>query len=361
MSREVIGPDSDEAAPPGDRPGAGPDRPTSGNGPPPAPAPPRKAPGPRPGTPPGPRLVAGDGGGPANATAPAGPAGRLLRWPQGTPGWVRGPAGAAVAAAAGLVLGGLVATSATEQRERTQAFSEVRLLAGLVTSSRGDASPAEDGGVVVPLDLVVINAGRSRVQVTGLDVSAGGDDLTLQEQGGVDPGRTARLPVEGRPDCGGGPAGDLVLSVTAADGTRSRVVPEDLGRGAALRPLQVRDACARATARSPVEVWRVVARPDGRLTVQLRNVVDRPVEVGVRAPTGTRVVAEQGLPVVLNEGRSAFLDLTLEVDRCTSVAQRADAGEQVQLVVDGDPGVAAGLLDPYEVTGWVARQVALTC
>jgi hypothetical protein len=281
----------------------------------------------------------------------------VLTWPTAAPGWLRAPVGVAAAVLVGAVVGGLVASSSVERAQLAERQSTVRLLATLALPATG---PVEDeSGHGFQMDLVVLNAGPEPVTVTEARVPRTQTAILLDRSTRVLPGRTATVETTVVPDCSGRAAGDLTLLVATVDGTTREVAAGALGRGLGLRPSQLGVYCRSGPAAEPIPVWRSTVEEDGTLALQLRNTRPGPVQLAVGTPPGTHIEGSPALPATLPTDHSVVVRLRLVVDRCTSAAQRADAGGQVELLVDGDPGVS--LPDTSTLVGWFAQQVAAQC
>lgn len=282
---------------------------------------------------------------------------RLLTWPPVAPTWLRAPLGVAAAVLVGGLVGALVASSSVERAQLAERQSTARLLATLTLPATG---PVEDeSGHGFQMELVVLNAGPEPVTVTEARVPGTQTAILLDESTRVSAGRSASIETTVVPDCSGRTAGDLTLLVQTIDGATREVAAGGLGRGLGLRPSQLGVYCRSGPEADPIPVWRTTVEDDGRLALQLRNTRPGPVQLAVGSPPGTHIEGNPTLPATLPTDHSLVVRLRLVVDRCTSAAQRADAGGQVELLVDGDPGVS--LPDTSTLVGWFAQQVAVQC
>lgn len=285
-----------------------------------------------------PRLGSGSGSG--------------VAWPAAAPLWVRGPWGLVTAVAAGLLVGALAAGAVAERSRLAAESEQVRVLADLVSPVRDDTRTG-----VLRTSLDVVNAGPAALTVVGADLTPGNDVIDVVARRRIEPGDHVVVPVSVVPACEGPVAENLELEVSTGDGDTTRVTARSLGgRGLPLRRL--RDLCAAAG--EPIEIWRVLARRDGTLTVQLLNTSAEDHEVGIALPSGTSETSVPSLPTTVPAGSSAFLQIRLRVDECTSEAQAAAAGSGVRLTLDEQRGPVFDT-DATAVAGWFARQVALAC
>ena len=251
-------------------------------------------------------------------------------------------------------VGALLATGVTERSQLLEARSTVRLLAAMTWPHGGWSS-----GQPIPLGVVVVNAGPEPVTVTAARLADARAELRLAEAETVPAGCTRHLSATLVPDCAStrGPSG-LFLTVATTDGATREVPPGALGGDLGMPVSAVAGFCD-TTSFEGIPVWRTAVDDDGRLTLQLRNTTGQPVELTVGAPPGTRIVGEPELPATLPTDRSTVVRLAVEVDRCTSAAQRADAGGQLDFQVDGETGVV--MPDQLTVAGWFAQEVARAC
>ncbi|HEX5533878.1 MAG TPA: hypothetical protein VFX33_09080 [Actinomycetales bacterium] len=270
------------------------------------------------------------------------------RWPLG--GWRR-HIGLIAAFAVGAAVAGLITGSVLEKHQAEERMAAVRLLAGM------DMQPqtGQDGRLAIQ----VLNIGQDPVTLedamfTGNEGNWG---MKLEETAEVLPGRSATVPTHVRLDCGSAPPQGLDLRVRTQDGTLRTVAALTApyaGNGVDI----VQYLCH--TNPDGIEIWSTRARDDGTLSLQIRNPGDNDIDLEIRGPAGTRIVTDPPSPVHLPARSGMNLNLTVDVERCTSAAQRAAAGDDLRMQVNGED--VGGLpTDPTVLSGWVARSVALAC
>lgn len=256
---------------------------------------------------------------------------------------------AAVAVAA--LVGALLGAGLAERAHEAEARSTVAVLADL-TYEDGFSS-----GDAVGLGIVVVNAGSAPVTVEDVTFTGAVLEAELSEPLTVPPGASVEGDVALTPDCDqGGRLGGLRLVVSTADGTRHTVEPGRLGTGGGVSGA-LGELCGYP--RQDVEAWQTSVDDDGRLGLSLFNDTGEPVELTVKSPPGTVVAAEPDLPATLPTDRTVTVRLDVVVERCTSAAQRADAGAQVQFLVDGEHGRV--FPEWARVVGWFAQRVQDAC
>lgn len=302
---------------------------------------------------PEPRAVVEDLDAPAPDQPPPSPSrppardqvGVAWRWATSNRTWL---AAAAVVA----VVGGLLGAGLGERARDAQARSTVTLLADL---TYGDGFMP---GAEVRLGLVVANAAAAPVTVEDVAFTGGVLEAELTEPITVPPAASVEADVVLTPDCGqGGRLGGLRLVVSAADGTRHTVEPGRLlGTGARVGGA-LGELCEYP--RQDVEAWQTSVDDDGRLSLSLFNDTGEPVDLTVKSPPGTVIAGEPGLPATLPTDRTVTVRLDVVVERCTSAAQRADAGAHVQFLVDGEHGRV--FPEWTRVVGWFAQRVQEAC
>lgn len=268
------------------------------------------------------------------------------------------------AALAGAVLGGVLAVGITQRAELQEAQSTASVHAWAELGTERSSADT------IALTLRVLNTGDAPLTVLDAGMDGG-----LQEDGPVSavvadevtvPPRTmAAVPMEAQADCSGPPLaengsrdGRLQLRLRTADG-REQLVEPPTG-GISLTSADVQEAfCGQTGLRLGVSVAQMATTPSGGLSMSLLNDAREPASLDFSAPRGTRIVGEPALPVVVEPSRRISLSIALEVDACTGDAQRVEAGDLVQLVIDGR--ARRGGLDSALVNAWVAREVALAC
>ena len=210
------------------------------------------------------------------------------------------------------------------------------------------------------LTLGVLNVGQDPVTLVGAGFkgSSGRWGLMLEQTAEALPGRFTNVPSEVRLDCDAPPPQGLELQVRTADGQVRTVSaltgPPYAGNSA--------DAVQFLCHTNPdnIEVWSTRARDDGTLSLQIRNPGDNDIDLEIRGPAGTQIVTDPPSPVHLPSRSGINLTLTVHVERCTAAAQRAAAGDDLRMAVDGQD-IGALPTDPAVLAGWVARSVALVC
>jgi hypothetical protein len=268
------------------------------------------------------------------------------------------------AAVVGALLGGVLAVGVSQRAalQRAQSTASVHAWAELGT---GRASVD-----AIALTVRVLNTGDAPVTVTGAAMHGGlrrdgPVSMATSDEVTVPPRTMAAVPVEAQAECSGPPVaengssdGRLQLRLRTADG-RDRLVEPPTG-GISLTSADVQEAfCGQTGLRLGLSVAQTATTPSGGLSMSLLNDAREPVTLDLSAPEGTRIVGEPALPLVVEPSRRLSLSVALEVDSCTGDAQRVQAGDAVQLVIDGR--ARRGGLDPVILNAWVARQVALAC
>lgn len=268
------------------------------------------------------------------------------------------------AALVGAVVGGLVAVAAVERASVRQAQSTASLHAWVEPAvNRGSAD-------AIALTVRVVNTGEAPVRVVGAGMDGGlarggPVSVVLAEDLLVRPGQLTSVEMDAQADCSSAPLaegsardGRLQLRVRTEDGRQQLIEPPT--GGISMTSADVQEAfCGQSGLRLGLSVAFVQPRPGGELSLSMLNDSPHALEVGFSAPAGTRVVANRDLPVTVESSQRFSLIIALEVDNCTSDAQRIQAGDQVQLVIDGRP--RRGGLDSAVINPWVAREVALAC
>jgi hypothetical protein len=293
---------------------------------------------------------------PQDAVPRAADVARRTTWLDEVPSRVRSAVPLAVAAVAGALLGGLVGSGTAEHSELVDRRETVRMLATLMVPYTGVTRGDERG---LRLRLVLLNAGPEPVTVTEARFDGSRTSVRIDNSVEVPPGRTAGVAASVLPDCRSGGSRELRLLVTTVDGQTRDVAAGSFGRGVGMTPDELARFCGPQLGLEPVPVWRTTTEPDGSLFLQLRNVRDEPVLLDVTGPPGTTIVGDPPLPAQLPTDRSAVVRLRVQVERCTSAAQRANAGDEVDLRINGTPGLA--FPDASTVVGWFAQQVAAAC
>ncbi len=265
-----------------------------------------------------------------------------------------------VAGLVGAVLGAAVAQrAALAGREQTASVS-----AWITYSASGS-------GTSPRYSLFVVNSGQASLTVTEADLGGGIDegrgpvDLALEAAFEVAPGKAGQATVTATSECAAGPLseggardGNLRVTVATQD-LREQVLEVPNLAGMSLSAVDVyNEVCQRPLEQVPV-VADLTSRADGRLSLSLSSVDGADHEVSLRGPDGIALVTEPPMPVTLVGRQAQVLALGLEVDFCTQNATQLLAGDQVQLVVDGES--LDFLLDPVMMTSWFAREVAKVC
>ena len=274
------------------------------------------------------------------------------------PAWLRTAWGLAAAVTAGALVASLVTVSVSERQSELERMAAVRLLADLQWPSQGLTMSGEQP---VRLNLSVFNPGLDAVEI--LDARFRGtqsSSIDVEETTAVPAGKTVQVPTLVRVDCTDARPNALELSVRTADGRTRTVSPASavtavVGGGR----FDVLAFLCDSRGANPVEIWSTTARDDGTLSFQMRNTSESPVQIFFNGPTGTRIATDPPSPITVPARDSVFLVATVVVDRCTSAAQRAAAGSDVRIVVDGE--VSDLFTDNTVVAGWLARSVALVC
>lgn len=261
-----------------------------------------------------------------------------------------------VALAAGALLGGVVGSGASERAALAERRETIRVLAALTVPEQG--LHRHPPNPQLRMRLLLLNAGPDPVTVTRARVEASQATVRLDSSVDLPPGRSVRVGVSVLPDCGPGAPGGLRLIVTTPEGEPRDVAAGTFGPGIGISLGELPRFCGALLA-EPIPVWRTTAEEDGALSVQLRNIRSEPVLLDVTAPPGTTIVGEPPLPAELPTDRSMYVWLRVQVDRCTAAAQRANAGEGVRLLVDGEPEQV--FPDTATVVGWFAQRVADAC
>ena len=289
---------------------------------------------------------------------PATPSRRLRAWPDAAPAWLAAPVGVMAAVLVGLLVGALLGTGVAERSASQERAESVRLVGGLAYPENGFSTDVRGGGDM-RIDVLVINAGPETVRVVGAALpESSSSSLALAEPFEVEPGETVRGKAELRLDCDDPGVGDVVTTVQTPDG-RSRDVDLRATDDAALGRGELGYLCGDFGPMSTIDVFPAVSSGEGSLSMTVRNTSDRPVELTFDGPAGTTIVGDPAFPLALDPDASAFLELSVQVDQCTGAATRPDAGNDLQLLVNGERDVA--LLDPVVTSGWLSRQVALVC
>jgi hypothetical protein len=249
------------------------------------------------------------------------------------------------AAVTGLITGSVLAKHQAEER-----MASVRLLAGMDMQQGG-----QDGRLAIQ----VLNIGQDPVTLedalfTGNEGNWG---MKLEQTAEVLPGRSATVPTHVRLDCGSALPQGLDLRVRTQDGrlrTVAALTAPYAGNGVDI----VQYLCH--TNPDGIEIWSTRATDDGTLSLQIRNPGDNDIDLEIRGPAGTRIVTDPPSPVHLPARSGMNLNVTVDVQRCTSAAQRASAGDDLRMQVNGED--VGGLpTDPSVLSGWLARSVALAC
>jgi hypothetical protein len=267
-------------------------------------------------------------------------------------GWRR-HAGLLIAFAIGAVVAALITGSIVEKRQNEERMAAVRLFAGIDEVS---GQSGQDGR----LALRVLNIGQDPVTVQGavFTGATGNWGMTLEKAADVLPGGAATVPSHVRLDCEGTPPRGLDLTVRTQDG-RLRTVPALIDGPYGGNSLDmVQYLCH--TNPDGIEIWSTRASDDGTLSLQIRNPGDTDIDLKIRGPAGTQIVTDPPSPVHLPARSGVNLNLTVDVQRCTSAAQRAAAGEDLRMEVNGED-VGTLPTDPSVLSGWMARSVALAC
>ncbi|GAB2692757.1 hypothetical protein [Thalassiella azotivora] len=280
------------------------------------------------------------------------------------------------AAAAGALVAGLVTAGVLQDLHTQERLAGVRLLADVGTdvsiSGSGDLDAVRSGERPIDLSMAVYNAGLDPVRVLSAHApepqdrpgspSGPGTSLDVAEEVLVPAGATVQVPVQVRLRCDGPRPRTLVLDVRTEDGRTRTVEPGGLGQGGGwtspMTPLWW--LCDLYGDELPLRVWTATAQDDGTLAVRLANTGDERLDVALTAPTGTRLTVDGQESVAIAGRDSVFVRLAVEVDRCTAAAQRPDAADDVGWrTPDGRSSQLP--VDLSLLSGWFARQVALTC
>lgn len=284
---------------------------------------------------------------------------RRSHWPATAPAWLAGPVGVVGAVVVGLLAGALIGTGVAERSQAQQRSENVRLVGGLAYPTTGFLSSSTGGSQI---DVLVVNAGPETVRVTGASFGDAGSRIDLSEPFEVAPGESARESADVQIDCERPGLTDVTsLSVTAQtpDGRTRDVDLAATGLGGILATDDLGYLCGEFDASSTLDVFSTTSRGDGSLSMQVRNSTDEAVELTFLGPAGVTIVGEPPFPVTLDASSSEFLVVSVRIDECTGAATRADAGNDLRLLVDGEREQA--FLDPVVTAGWLARQVALAC
>jgi len=269
-----------------------------------------------------------------------------------------------VAAVGGALVGGLLATGVAERADLRAAQSAASVHAW-VEPAAGSGSADSIG-----LTVRVVNTGDAPVTVVGAGMHGGlAQDgpvrVVLADDVVVQPDRMASGRLDAQADCSGAPLaensstdGRLQLRVQTQDGREQLLTPPT--GGISLTSADVQEAfCGQSGLRLGLSVATIQVRPAGQLSMSLLNDSPQPLTLHFSSPTGTRIVADRALPLVVEPSQRTSLIIGLEVDNCTNDAQRVQAGNDVQLVIDGRP--RRGGLESAIVNAWIAREVALAC
>ncbi|MFP5348121.1 MAG: hypothetical protein ACLGIA_13980 [Actinomycetes bacterium] len=278
------------------------------------------------------------------------------------PGW-RGSRWTVLAAfAAGALVATAVTTGVLQRQHESERMAAVRLLAEFELRQNEGSVDMENG--LLNLNLLVYNGGQDSLEVTGASFAdSRGSTIGVREATEVPAGTTVRVPAQLRLDCHHPQPRALDLTVRTLD-DRTRTVPAAslVDELFSANPFDsISWLCSARGGPAQVDLWALSARDDGTLSMQLRNASDKPITVSFTGPAGTRIVTQPASPVTVPARHTAFLLLAVHVDRCTDAAQRAAAGEDLQMDVDGDSWGSVSGDSPTTVAGWLARSVALVC
>lgn len=285
---------------------------------------------------------------------------RPTRWPDTAPSWLAAPVGIVGAVVVGLLAGALLGTGVAERSAAQQRSEAVRLVGGLAYPNSGFLSSSTGGSQI---DVLVINAGPETVRVTGASFGTGAENpIELSEPFEVAPGESVRERAEVQVDCDRPARSDVSeVSVTAVtpDGRARDVVLADSGMGGILATRDLGYLCGDFDGSNTLDVFSTISRGDGALSMQVRNSTPDAVELTFLGPAGVTIVGEPPFPLEVRPNSSEFLVVRVQIDECTGAATRADAGNDLRLLVDDEREQA--FLDPVVTAGWLAREVALAC
>ncbi len=219
--------------------------------------------------------------------------------------------------------------------------------------------------------LFVVNSGQSPLTVKGADL--GGDidpgrepvALELLREFDVDPGKTGQTSVTATSACDAGPLsqggardGNLRVTVATQD-LREQVIGVPNLAGMSLSAVDLYEEICFSSLGQPPVTADLANRPDGRLGLSLRSADGDEHEVSLQSISGISLVTDPPAPVTVDGTRSTNLILGLDVEFCTQNANQLLAGQQVNVVVDGE--AVDYLLDPIVFTAWFAREVEKNC
>jgi hypothetical protein len=330
---------------------------------------------------------AGAGAGPERGPDPTAPAagGWATTWPERTPAWMRGPAGALAAAilaavlAAGLAVHHLRAV-ATADLAAQQAVAALQV--GPVDLDwQGPRGPRGEEVRVMPVRgrVRLLNGGDEPLVVTVLGTSVADARLL----GGPGPVRLAAgsgavVDLEWEADCSALPApppfgGPLPGRAARADWVEVAVE----GRGEWRRERRLLPSSAGVDLASQLgwmcDPWsaggasaQLALLDDERLEVRVTNAGAAPVTVDLEETQGLTATSDVELPLTVPSQEQAVLRVALSVE-CARVAQppaepHADAVDVVAVLQEDDGSRSTrGVADPAVMIHWVARQVALAC
>lgn len=274
-------------------------------------------------------------------------------------GWWRTRWAAVAAAAAGALVATVITGGILERRYTEERMSAVSLVADF----SGSPTMPVEADQLVNANMMVLNSGPVSVEVVeaAFPDGSGGTTIGLRSSAVIPAGGAVRVPVQLRLNCNSSPPERLELTVRTPDGRTRTTEPRDTASmvGGSL----VGDFWHWVCSQSPgpaIDIWTTTARDDGSLALQLRNPNDTTHVVEFRGPTGTRIVTDPPSPITLDERSGDYVRLTVQVERCTSAAQRASAAEDLAMVVDGN-NTGFPPADPWLLAGWFARAVALQC
>lgn len=299
---------------------------------------------------------------------------------------------AAIIALAGALLGTLHAGARAAQTERDlrletalrtgavsvdstfTAVGPLRLLTASVPLVNTSARP-------VTAQLVTLDApGLGRFHLPG-DVGEGpvpvtvgpGSALSVQAASEVSCQDVPAADPYAQPSASPGPAA-VVADVTPAEGGPSRRVRLPLAADEALQlAAQLSWACHPDSGPSAPQTsyaWL----PDGRLQVELVNSASpgAPMTITATSSGGVELTSSPQLPLVLPPGGSEELLLSARVD-CAAAGDGSGSGVVLssEQAVDGGAPTGSTTIDlgagstgdgrPYGPSGWLTRQIALTC
>jgi hypothetical protein len=281
---------------------------------------------------------------------------------EGPVGWWRSPWAVVAAAATGALVATVLTGGVMNRQQEAARLAAVRLVADLEPPQSTYNRDRDQG--LIDLDLIVYNAGQDGVEV--LDATfpgTTGTTIGVREDTAVPAGDTVRVPAQLRLDCSRPLPRSLELRVRTQDDRTRSVRPSSLV--AAMYSGDALDSiswmCSPGGRLTQIDIWSTTARDDGSLSMQLRNPSDKPVQIEFTGPAGTTILTDPPSPITVDARDSAFLALTVRVDRCTAAAQRAAAADDVLMHVDGDVWGNLWADSPSVLAGWFARSVALEC